>query len=74
MLRVKGLINVAGEAGPLVVQGVQHVFYPPMALARWPSGDHVSRLVFITRGISRDSIAALFSAVSALAATPAHGE
>ncbi len=73
MLRVKGLINVAGEAGPLVVQGVQHIFYPPVALARWPSSDHASRLVFITRGISRDVIAALFSAVAAVAAKPAHG-
>jgi G3E family GTPase len=69
LLRVKGLINVAGESGPLVVQGVQHLFHPPVALAGWPGSDHASRLVFITRGISRQVIAGLFSAVSALAAT-----
>ncbi len=68
LLRVKGLINVAGEAGPLVVQGVQHLFHPPVALAGWPGADHASRLVFITRGISREVVAGLFSAVTAVAA------
>ena len=67
LLRVKGLINVAGEPGPLVVQGVQHLFHPPVALPSWPGSDQASRLVFITRGISRDVIAGLFSAVTAVA-------
>ena len=70
LLRVKGLINVAGESGPLVVQGVQYLFHPPVALAGWPDGDHASRLVFITRGISREVIAGLFSAITAVAAAP----
>ena len=69
LLRVKGLINVEGEAGPLVVQGVQHLFHPPVALANWPGTDHASRLVFITRGISRVVIDRLFSAITAVAAT-----
>jgi G3E family GTPase len=66
LLRVKGLINIEGEAGPVVVQGVQHLFHPPVALASWPGADHASRLVFITRGISREVIASLFSAVTAV--------
>ena len=70
LLRVKGLINVAGEPGPLVVQGVQHLFHPPVALRAWPGSDRGSRLVFITRGIQRDVIAGLFKAVTAVAATP----
>ena len=73
LLRVKGLITVTGESGPLVVQGVQHLFHPPVALAGWPGSDHASRLVFITRGISREVIAGLFSAVTAVAATPVDG-
>ncbi len=73
LLRVKGLINVTGESGPLVVQGVQHLFHPPVALANWPGSDHASRLVFITRGISREVIAGLFSAVTAVAAAPVGG-
>ena len=28
LLRVKGILNVAGEPMPFVVHGVQHVFYP----------------------------------------------
>ena len=69
LLRVKGLINVTGESSPLVVQGVQHLFHPPVALAGWPDADRASRLVFITRGIPRDVVAGLFTAVTAVAAT-----
>jgi G3E family GTPase len=66
LLRVKGLVNVAGEQGPVVVQGVQHIFHPPVTLAAWPSEDRRSRLVFITRNVERAAVAALFSAVGAL--------
>jgi G3E family GTPase len=67
LLRVKGLINIAGEAGPTVIQGVQHLFHPPVALASWPGSDRSSRLVFITRGIPRKAIEGLFTAVTAVA-------
>ena len=70
LLRVKGLVNVEGEPGPLVVQGVQHLFHPPVALPGWPGNDRASRLVFITRGIPREVIAGLFNAVTAVAAAP----
>ena len=66
LLRMKGLVNVAGEGGPVVVQGVQHIFHPPVTLAGWPSDDRRSRLVFITRNIPRAAVEALFSAVGAL--------
>jgi G3E family GTPase len=69
LLRVKGLVNVAGETGPVVVQGVQHLFHPPLTLAAWPSDDRRTRLVFITRGIRRETVANLFGAVTAI--TPA---
>lgn len=67
LLRVKGLVNVEGKPGPLVVQGVQHLFHPPLELAAWPSADHTTRLVFITRGINRDTVLQLFSVVGKLA-------
>jgi G3E family GTPase len=67
LLRVKGLINIAGEPAPLVVQGVQHLFHPPIPLERWPDSDRASRLVFITRGISRETVISLFDAVVAVA-------
>jgi G3E family GTPase len=66
LLRVKGLVNVEGETGPVVIQGVQHLFHPPVTLAEWPGAERRSRLVFITRGIQRETIANLFAAVTAL--------
>ncbi len=66
LLRVKGLVSVVGHAGPLVVQGVQHLFHPPVELAAWPSADRQSRLVFITRGIPRETISGLFAAIAAI--------
>jgi len=61
LLRVKGIINVEGE--PIVIQGVQHIFHNPVTLEKWPSNNHDSRIVFITRNISAKSIGRLFSAV-----------
>ena len=71
LLRVKGIVNVEGESGPVVVQGAQHVFHPPVTLEAWPSGDRRSRIVFITRNLARESIEALFAAVGTLAAPAA---
>jgi G3E family GTPase len=68
LLRVKGLINVEGKHGPMVVQGVQHLFHPPLELAAWPGPDHTTRLVFITRGIPRETVADLFKAIGAVGA------
>lgn len=56
-LRVKGMLNVAGQSGPMVVHGVQHIFHPPVLLADWPSEDQRSRVVFITRNISQADLA-----------------
>ena len=50
VLRVKGLLDV-GEAGPVLLNGVQHVIHPPDHLEEWPDGDRCSRVVFITRDI-----------------------
>jgi G3E family GTPase len=67
MLRVKGIVNVEGS--PVVVQGVGHVFHPPVALDRWPSDDQGSRIVFITRNMDVEKIRTLFEAVGGIAAT-----
>ncbi|HEY7675208.1 MAG TPA: GTP-binding protein [Burkholderiales bacterium] len=68
LLRVKGLVNVQGEPGPVLVQGAQHVFHPPVTLDAWSEDDRRSRMVFITRNVSREAIEALFAAVGALSA------
>jgi G3E family GTPase len=57
LLRVKGLLNIAEEPGrPAVIQGAQHLLHTMTWLDRWPDGDHRTRVVFITQGISRDSL------------------
>ncbi|WP_235829951.1 CobW family GTP-binding protein [Algihabitans albus] len=56
VLRVKGLLNVVDVATPVVVHAVQHLIHPPLHLPRWPSADRRSRLVFIARGLSRESV------------------
>jgi len=57
LLRVKGLVNLAEEPDrPLVVHGAQHLFHPPERLARWPSDDRRTRIVFITRGVAPDAL------------------
>jgi G3E family GTPase len=67
LLRVKGLLNVEGCRGPVVVQFVQHLAHPPVELAAWPDDDHVSRVVFITRHIAEAQVRELFAAVRGLA-------
>jgi G3E family GTPase len=49
ILRLKGLLNVAGRDRPVVVQGVQHTLYQPAELECWPREAPRSELVFITR-------------------------
>jgi G3E family GTPase len=56
LLRVKGILDVAGEAGPLVIHGVHNVFHPPVALERWPDADRRSRLVLIVRDLDRAAV------------------
>jgi G3E family GTPase len=57
ILRVKGLLNIAGEDRPVVVHGVQHVFHPPIKLAGWPEGhDRKSRLTLVLRNLPRSVV------------------
>lgn len=56
LLRVKGLVNVAGKPRPVVIQGVQHMFYPPTELEAWPDADRSTRIVFITRDLTRAAV------------------
>jgi G3E family GTPase len=67
VLRVKGLLNVAGSDQPLVVNGVQHLVHPPFHLERWPDADRASRLVFIVRDIEQASIERSLAAFNRLA-------
>ncbi len=67
LLRVKGILNVAGCGGPVVVQYVQHLAHPPVELESWPDKNRHGRIVFITRNIPQQKVRDLFAAVEALA-------
>lgn len=63
LLRVKGLVKLADDpARPVVVQGVQHLFHPPVTLPAWPDADHTTRLVFILRDLDESFVRRLWSA------------
>ncbi len=57
LLRVKGILDIAGEERPVVIHGVQRSFHPPARLKAWPDGhDRRSRLVFVTCNLPRAAI------------------
>jgi G3E family GTPase len=66
LLRVKGIVAVEGTKGPVVIHAVQHTAHRPIELEAWPDDDQRSRLVFITRGIGRSEVEALFTGIAAI--------
>jgi G3E family GTPase len=58
LLRVKGILNLAGEPAPVAIHGVHHVFHPPVLLNAWTDDDRRSRIVFITRDLEREQVEA----------------
>lgn len=65
ILRIKGLLNVAGDPLPRVLQCVQHSVYPPSSLPAWPDvppyDDRRSRLVFIVRDLAQDEVVSILA-------------
>jgi G3E family GTPase len=68
ILRVKGLLNIGANSGPVVINGVQHLVHPPDHLPAWPDDDHSSRVIFIVRGLSRDILERSLAAFASEAA------
>ena len=66
ILRVKGIVDVPGLDGPVLLNAVQHTVHPPTHLPAWPrtwereeGGAGVrrgSRIVFIVRGLDRGRV------------------
>jgi G3E family GTPase len=71
VLRLKGLLNVAGVPTPVLINGVQHIVHPPSHLEQWPDSDRRSRLIFIVRGLHRARIERSLAAFNDLVNTPA---
>ena len=64
LLRIKGLLNVEESETPIAVHGVQHMFHPPVQLEAWPDEDRRSRIVFITRDMTRDVVESMLTALN----------
>ena len=61
LLRFKAIVNLQGEAHPVVLHGIQHVLYPEVQLDAWPDDDHRSRFVFIVRDLDPEFVAKLLA-------------
>jgi len=63
LLRFKAIVALSDRPDePVVLHGVQHLFHPPVLLPQWPSEDHRTRMVFITRDLPRGTIEATLTA------------
>ena len=62
ILRLKGLLNIAGVATPVVIHGVQHTIHAPSHLDAWPDGLARTQIVLITRGLERANLQASLEA------------
>ena len=69
LLRVKGLLDIQGAQGPVVLQGVHHVLNAPVERKAWPPGRRGSRLVLIadpaTIAVAQESWAAALDGMTA---------
>ncbi len=64
LLRVKGIVYSSDSPErPIIVQGAQHVFHPPVFMERWPFSPKATKLVFIVRDIELQLIEKLWSAL-----------
>lgn len=70
ILRLKGLVHVAGEPGPRAVHGVQHTLYPSARLPAWPDADRSTRLVFIGRDLEESAVTPILESFRASASLP----
>lgn len=61
VLRLKGLVRVAGLDRMVVLQGVHHVLHPPVFLERALPVAAPTQLVLITRGLSAAGLRASFA-------------
>lgn len=67
VLRVKGILNIDGEAAPVAIHGVQYLVHAPVHMRAWPDTDRRSRIVFILDGLDPETVRRSFLAFNRLA-------
>jgi G3E family GTPase len=60
ILRVKGLLSIAGSEKPAVLHAVQHLVHPVLHLDTWPDTIRATQLVFITEALPGEQIEASY--------------
>ncbi len=70
LLRLKGLVSVAGEPGPRAVHAVGHTLYPFARLGAWPDADRSTRLVFIGRDLEESAVVSILESFLTPASQP----
>ena len=60
VLRLKGIVAVAGNPLPLVIHGVRGTFHEPFFMTAWPDEDHSTRIVVIFKGLDPKFVQQLF--------------
>lgn len=71
LLRVKGLIHVAGQPDrPAVVHGAQQLIHRLAWRSQWPDDDRRTRIVMLTMDMPDDEILALLTAAQRLSGAP----
>lgn len=74
ILRVKGILNVAGTDAPIAIHGVQHVVHPPVHMKKWSGRKRHSRLIFIVQDLSSSLVRRSFDAFNQLGTQISEGE
>lgn len=73
VLRVKGILNIAGEDRPVAIHGVQHLMHTPVHMGGWSSQDRRSHIVFIVDGLDAALLKRSFEAFAVVPSEAAHG-
>jgi len=66
ILRVKGILNLIGEAAPVAIHGVRYLVHNPVHMTAWPDADRRSRIVFIVDAIDPDLVRRSLAAFNGL--------
>ncbi len=61
LLRLKGLVAIEGEKGPLLVHAIHGVMHEPRQLPNWPGGVAGTRVVVILDGLDPAFVERLFA-------------
>ena len=70
LARLKGLVHVAGEPGPRLVQAFGHTRYPSARLPAWPDAGRYTRLRIAGEHLATGEIARIFDSIPRRPSSP----